>query len=116
MVMAGAASTASTIYEAVTGSPMPRIRDARATRMMVSINEPWERSVMIMENLMPMPTISTTPMMMPEQSRITPVVTMLVAPMARASMIIFGPIRVFLFSQLAMTMETMPPQAANVGV
>ena len=64
-----------------------------------------------MENLMPAPTMSTTPITIPEHNKITPVVTMPREPWAKASRMSLRPMRVFLFSQDATTMEPMPAQA-----
>ena len=70
----------------------------------------------MMENLMPAPTMRTTPTTIPEHSRMTPVETMLRDPWAMASRMSWKPIRVFLLSQEDTTMAPMPTQAAKVGV
>jgi hypothetical protein len=71
---------------------------------------------MRIENLIPIPTSRTTPMMIPEHNRMTPVETMFCAPAASASRMSRNPILVFRFSQLKTTIEAIPTLAAYVGV
>ena len=112
LVSAGAASTARTMYEAVTGKPMPNTKDARAMSMMASNTLLPATADMSNENLMPTPTINTTPTTMPEQSRMMPVLTRLCAPKASASKISRKFMRVLGLSQLATTMLKVPKDAA----
>ena len=68
------------------------------------------------ENLMPAPTMRTTPITIPEHRRITPVEIMFFDPRAMASRMSKNPMRVFLENQLDTTMAPIPAQAAKVGV
>ncbi len=64
---------------------------------------PPERSMAMMEKVVPMPVIRTTPTIIPAHSSTTAVDTMFLAPRNRASATSVTPMRVSLRSQLAAT-------------
>ncbi len=81
----GAESVASTMYEAVTGNPMPSTKEARATRSSVINSEPCAHSTIIRENALPTPVVVTTLITIPTATSSRAVDTMLRTPSTTAS-------------------------------
>ena len=108
---AGADNVASTIYAAVTGNPMPRIRLAKAISTSAIRMFPPAQLEIIKLNVFPTPAVAITFTISPTEHNRTAVSTIPLVPMTKASKTAFGPIG-FLVSQLDAMTATIPNTAA----
>ena len=81
----GTAKTAVIRYAAVTGTPMPRTNEARATRKIAASRLPLASEMMMSENLRPIPVREIVPTIMPMTPSVAPMIRVLLAPVRIAS-------------------------------
>ena len=78
---AGADNVPKTMYAAVTGKPIPRINEARATKIIMIIRLPSAQLLIIKEKVFPIPVVVMTLITRPIHTSKIAVVAMFFAPL-----------------------------------
>ncbi len=115
-INAGPASMTRTMYEAVTGRPMPRTSEASPISMMARKGLPADSDTTKLENFSPSPVRLTHPTMIPAHPQATETITAFFAPASRAEKMSLMLRRVALRSMDAATVDTTAMKPAIIGL